>query len=194
MFVSRCQNLKSEFNDQPWAGKVNDGGFIYTAANGGSSVAGKTADGGLRSYAGMTYAGLKSMIYAGLTPDDPRVKAALAYITKHYSVDENPGLGQRGLYYYYQTFAKALALLGKPTFVDPIGQGARLARRPGRRPGQAAERQRELGQPGRPLHGRRPQPRDLLRPARPGVRPAEGLREDCMTRRPVGGRITSSRA
>ena len=35
VFVSRCQNLKSEFNDQPWAGKVNDGGFIYTAANGG---------------------------------------------------------------------------------------------------------------------------------------------------------------
>ena len=35
VFVSRCQNLKSEFNDQPWAAKVNDGGFIYTAANGG---------------------------------------------------------------------------------------------------------------------------------------------------------------
>ena len=35
VFVSRCQNLKSEFNDQPWAGKVNDGGFIYTAARGG---------------------------------------------------------------------------------------------------------------------------------------------------------------
>ena len=30
VFVSRCQNLKGEFNDQPWAGKVNDGGFIYT--------------------------------------------------------------------------------------------------------------------------------------------------------------------
>ena len=29
IFVSRCQNLKSEFNDQPWAGKVNDGGFVY---------------------------------------------------------------------------------------------------------------------------------------------------------------------
>ena len=115
VFVSRCQNLKSEFNDQAWAGKVNDGGFIYTAANGGSSVAGKTADGGLRSYAGMTYAGLKSMIHAGLTPDDPRVKAAYDYITKHYSLDENPGLGQRGLYYYYQTFAKAMALIGKPT-------------------------------------------------------------------------------
>ena len=32
VFVSRCQNLKSEFNDQPWADKVNDGGFIYVAA------------------------------------------------------------------------------------------------------------------------------------------------------------------
>ena len=74
IFVSRCQNLKSEFNDQPWAGKVNDGGFIYTAANGGSSMAGKTEDGGLRSYAAMTYAGLKSMIYAGLTADDPRAR------------------------------------------------------------------------------------------------------------------------
>ncbi len=122
VFVSRCQNLKSEFNDRPWAGKVDDGGFIYTAAGGGSSVAGKTDDGGLRSYAGMTYAGLKSMIYAGLTSDDPRVKAASAYIAKHYTLDENPGIGQRGLYYYYQTFAKAMALIGKPTFVDSSGK------------------------------------------------------------------------
>ena len=45
VFVSRCQNLKSEFNDQPWADDVNDGGFIYTAANGGSSVAGMAEDG-----------------------------------------------------------------------------------------------------------------------------------------------------
>lgn len=122
VFVSRCQNLKSEFNDQPWADKVNDGGFVYTAANGGTSVAGKTADGGLRSYASMTYAGLKSMIYAGLTKDDPRVKAAYDYITKNYTLDENPGLGERGLYYYYQTFAKALAALGKPTLVDASGK------------------------------------------------------------------------
>lgn len=122
IFVSRCQNLKSEFNDQPWAGKVNDGGFVYTAANGGSSVAGNTENGGLRSYSAMTYAGLKSMIYAGLAADDPRVKAANAYITKHYSLDENPGLGQKGLFYYYQTFAKTMALLGKPTVVDASGK------------------------------------------------------------------------
>jgi squalene-hopene/tetraprenyl-beta-curcumene cyclase len=122
VFVSRCQNLKSEFNDQAWADKVNDGGFIYTAANGGSSFAGKEANGGLRSYAGMTYAGLKSMIYAGLTADDPRVKAALAYVEKHYTLDENPGMGQAGLYYYYHTFAKALHLLNRPTLTDASGQ------------------------------------------------------------------------
>lgn len=120
-FVSRCQNLDSEFNDQPWADKVDDGGFIYTAANGGSSMAGTNPDGGLRSYAGMTYAGLKSMIYAGLTRDDPRVQGALRYIKSHYSLDENPGLGQQGLYYYYHTFAKAMTLLGEDRFEDAAG-------------------------------------------------------------------------
>ncbi|MFO0953225.1 MAG: prenyltransferase/squalene oxidase repeat-containing protein [Isosphaeraceae bacterium] len=121
LFVSRCQNLRGEFNDRPWAGKVNDGGFVYTAANGGSSVAGFDSNGGLRSYAAMTYAGLKSMIHAGLNPDDPRVKAAYSYIRKNYTVDENPGLGQKGLYYYYQTFAKALAMVGKPMLTDESG-------------------------------------------------------------------------
>ena len=37
IFVSRCQNLKGEGNDQPWAGKINDGSFIYSPAGGGQS-------------------------------------------------------------------------------------------------------------------------------------------------------------
>jgi squalene-hopene/tetraprenyl-beta-curcumene cyclase len=61
------------------------------------------------------------MIYAGLTQDDPRVKAALEYIRNNYTLDENPGQGQRGLYYYYQTFGKAMALLKKPTLTDAKG-------------------------------------------------------------------------
>jgi squalene-hopene/tetraprenyl-beta-curcumene cyclase len=121
IFVSRCQNLKSEFNDQEWSGKVNDGGFIYTAAKGGETMAGKEPDGGLRSYASMTYAGLKSMIYAGLGRDDPRVKAALAYIKRHYTLEENPGLGQQGLYYFYHTFAKTMFVLGDQAMIDSAG-------------------------------------------------------------------------
>jgi squalene-hopene/tetraprenyl-beta-curcumene cyclase len=112
-FISRCQNLESEANTSPFAAKVNDGGFYYTPAAGGQSQAGASPDGGLRSYGSMTYAGLKSMIYAGLSRDDPRVKAAYDWIRQHYTLEENPGMGAQGLYYYYHTFAKALAAVGE---------------------------------------------------------------------------------
>jgi len=121
IFVSRCQNLESKYNTTPFAAKVDDGGFYYTVAAGGSSPAGNTADGGLRSYGSMTYAGLKSMIYAGVTKDDPRVKAAHEWIQKNYTLDENPGMAQSGLYYYYHSFAKALAAIGDATLVDAAG-------------------------------------------------------------------------
>jgi squalene-hopene/tetraprenyl-beta-curcumene cyclase len=122
IFVSRCQNLESEFNTSPHASKVNDGGFYYTVAAGGQSQAGTTPDGGLRSYGSMTYAGLKSMIYAGVSRDDPRVKAAYEWIQKHYTLDENPGMGDSGLYYYYHTFAKALATIGEDQIVANDGK------------------------------------------------------------------------
>lgn len=121
-FVSRCQNLPSEHNQTEFAGKVNDGGFYYSPAAGGSSQAGTDDNGGLRSYASMTYAGLKSMIYAGLTPDDFRVKAAQEWLRKHYTVQENPGMGQQGLFYYYQTFGKTLDTLGMKRFEDADGK------------------------------------------------------------------------
>lgn len=122
VFISRCQNRESEFNTTPFATKVNDGGFYYTPAAGGNSQAGNTENGGLRSYASMTYSGLKSMIYAGLDKDDPRAKAAYDWAQKHYTVVENPGLGQQGLYYYYQTFAKALDALKVDRCEDAAGK------------------------------------------------------------------------
>lgn len=122
VFVSRCQNLESEYNTTEFAAKINDGGFYYTIAAGGSSQAGAEPDGGLRSYGSMTYAGLKSMIYAGVGPDDPRVKAAYDWIRKHYTLEQNPGMGDAGLYYYYHTFAKALAALEQQELIDSDGQ------------------------------------------------------------------------
>ena len=87
VFVSRCQNLKGEHNDQKWAGKINDGSFIYSAAAGGQT---KTQDkpnddGGLPGYGSMTYAGIKSLIYCGVSKDDPRIKKALEWIRKNYT-------------------------------------------------------------------------------------------------------------
>jgi squalene-hopene/tetraprenyl-beta-curcumene cyclase len=121
LFVSRCQNLETEHNTTPFATKNPDGGFYYTPAAGGSSQAGGTPGGGLRSYGSMTYAGLKSMIYAGVGPDDPRVQAAVKWIGMHYDLTSNPGMGDAGLYYYYHTFAKALDAMGYDEFVDQDG-------------------------------------------------------------------------
>lgn len=120
-FVSQCQNLESEHNTGTFAAKNPDGGFIYSSADGGASQAGELPNGGLRSYASMTYAGLKSMIYAGVKADDQRVKAATAWIRKHYDLKSNPGMGTAGLYYYYNTFAKTLAALGEDEFIDNEG-------------------------------------------------------------------------
>lgn len=122
VFLSRCQNLETEHNTTKFAPLVNDGGFFYTPTGGGSSPAGTTPNGGLRSYGAMTYAGLKSMVFAGLKPEDPRVKAAFEWITKFYSVEENPGMGQQGILYYYQMFSKALSTMDLDTIADAQGK------------------------------------------------------------------------
>jgi len=122
LFVSRCQNLETEHNTTPFAAKKPDGGFYYTPAAGGVSQAGVDAEtGALRSYASMTYAGLKSMIYAGVKKDDQRVVAAQKWLAKNYDLNSNPGMGTSGLFYYYHTMAKTLDALGQDTFVDEKG-------------------------------------------------------------------------
>jgi len=120
-FVSHCQNLETEHNTAPQASKNPDGGFFYTCVGGGNSPAGNTENGGLRSYGSMTYSGLKSMIYAGIKGDDPRVKAAVDWIRANYDLQSNPGLGNAGLYYYYHVFAKTLDAIGAKVFEDKWG-------------------------------------------------------------------------
>jgi squalene-hopene/tetraprenyl-beta-curcumene cyclase len=125
MFVSRCQNLKSEFNDRPWAGKINDGSFIYSAAGGGQTKTTDDPNAPLTGYGSMTYAGIKSMIYCGVGKDDPRYQKALEWIGKNYTVDANPGMppdrAEWGLYYYYHTMAKTLDVMGVGEFTDASG-------------------------------------------------------------------------
>src|SRR5262249_22024466 len=78
VFVSRMQNLKGEHNDQPWAGKINDGSFIYVA--GGGLGGGTSADAARPGYGSMTYAGLKSLALCGVNKDDPRFKAGMGWV------------------------------------------------------------------------------------------------------------------
>ena len=77
--------------------------------------------GGLRSYASMTYAGLKSFLYAGVSKDDQRVRAAMAWISNHYDLESNPGLGQQGLFYYYHVFGKTMNAMDENEITDAAG-------------------------------------------------------------------------
>ena len=124
-FLSRAQNLPGEYNDQAFAKKAGDddqGGFVYEpGAADDEKNPKRTAAGGLRSEGGMTYAGLKSFLFAGVGKDDKRVKAAVAWIQKHYTLEENPGMKLSGLFYYYHTFSKAMDALGEDVFTDAKG-------------------------------------------------------------------------
>lgn len=110
-FLQRTQNHK-ELNDQAWA--ANDGGFVYYP--GYSQI-----DGTTQSYGAGTYAGLMSYAWANLQKNDRRVQNALKWIAANYTVEENPGIGTKALYYYYMVFAKALQAMGDPIVVDAKG-------------------------------------------------------------------------
>lgn len=134
-FLERCQN-RSESNDI----KIEDGGkTIVSGDDGGSAYAPGVSKAGFIeladgrkvpiSYGSMTYALLKGFIFAGLSKDDPRMKACVEWLHKRYTVDVNPGFERsadptaayQGLYYYLHTMAKALDLYGEATVVDEQG-------------------------------------------------------------------------
>ena len=75
----------------------------------------------LRSYGSMTYAGLLSLIYANVSKDDPRVLAAQNWAAKHWTLDENPGQGPEGLYYFYTVLVKCLDAFGDDLVTLPDG-------------------------------------------------------------------------
>jgi squalene-hopene/tetraprenyl-beta-curcumene cyclase len=111
-FIKNCQNLP-ETNKASWVSTdpQDKGGFIYSPGETrGGEI--KTPDGrtALRSYGSISYAGLLSFIYAGVGKDDPHVKAVLQWLSENYTLEENPGLGAQGRYYYFHTMAKALAI------------------------------------------------------------------------------------
>jgi squalene-hopene/tetraprenyl-beta-curcumene cyclase len=125
LFVSRCQNLKGKWNDTKFGPLVDDGGFYYAIPTEKADPADSdhyTANGGLRSSGSMTYSGFKSLIYAGLTKGDPRTDAATKWIGENYSVADNPGQGNAGLFYYYQLFGSALAASGMEKVATKSGE------------------------------------------------------------------------
>mgnify|MGYP006301320131 FL=1 len=103
-FLDEVHNV----SDAPYAdAEEDDGGLGYRP--------------GLVSSGSMTYAGLKSMIYADLDRDDPRVKGVLSFIKNNYTLEKNPGQEMKGYYYYLHALAKALDAWGHDTIVTADG-------------------------------------------------------------------------
>jgi len=120
-YVSKLQNTaaNSSSNDA--------GGFTYNPEDAkagiGTNAAGKVY---LRSFGSITYAGLLALIYADVTRGDPRVVSAVKFAARHWTLEENPGMGAQGLYFYYNVMSRALATAGIDTLPAPAG-GAPIA-------------------------------------------------------------------
>jgi squalene-hopene/tetraprenyl-beta-curcumene cyclase len=107
-YVSKLQNTVA-------SSTTNDaGGFIYNPDDTAKGGAATNAEGKvyLRSFGSITYVGLLALVYADVTRADPRVVSAVDFASRHWTLDENPGMGAQGLYFYYNVMARSLATAG----------------------------------------------------------------------------------
>lgn len=124
-FLENCQNLPgTNTSDRVSTDPKDRGGFFYYP---GHSMAGavtnsQTGRVALRSYGSMSYGGLLSFIYAKLSPEDPRVVAVKEWLRSNYTLEENPGMGQQGYFYYLYLLTKALTAAGEDRL--PQAKGA----------------------------------------------------------------------
>jgi len=114
-YIERMQN-------KPEAGSENAGGFYYNPSDpkAGTST-NKSNVVVFRSYGSITYAGLLALIYANVSRDDVRVQSAFDWARKHWTLDENPGMGANGLYFFYNVLSKSLAAYGTDVLPAPDG-------------------------------------------------------------------------
>jgi len=125
-FISQMQNPAGTGDEA--------GGFFYNPsdpkAGTTTNAAGKVT---FRSYGSITYSGLLALIYADVSRDDPRVRSAFDWTAKHWSLEENPGMGAQGLYFFYNVLTRSLDAYGQdlvPTKGgDMIDWRIQLARR-----------------------------------------------------------------
>ena len=121
-FLAQVQNLPGVNTNSYLSENEEDlGGFAYTPGAGPSTTnaEGKVT---LRSYGSMTYAGLLALIYAQVDAQDVRVQSAKDWASRHWSLDENPGMGAEGLYYFFNVLTKGLAAAGDETLTLPDGR------------------------------------------------------------------------
>ena len=109
--------LKYVSNMQVKEGET-EGGFAYNLneqqRGSPGAAAGTAADARpmLRAYGSISYAGLLALVHSRLEKSDPRVRSAIEYCSRFWTLEENPGQGQQGLYFYYNIMARSLGAAG----------------------------------------------------------------------------------
>lgn len=110
----------------------NAGGFFYSPGDakagtdkrpGSPKTSGDASkeDVILRSYGSITYAGILSLVYCKVDKTDPRVQSALDWASKHWTLEENPGMGQQGLYFFFNVLSRSLSTVGTDTIKKQDG-------------------------------------------------------------------------
>ena len=106
-FIEQMQNVPGEVPEK------DEGGFFYRPGESKAGT-GEGEDGEIifRSYGSMTYAGMLALIYAEVDRDDVRVRSAMDWASRHWTLAENPGMGNEGLFYFYNVLTKCLSAYG----------------------------------------------------------------------------------
>lgn len=122
-YVQSIQNDPRFNKTRPWVTDDPDeqGGFAYHPDQTRAGThEGKDGTIRFRSMPGMTYAGLLSYIYADVDRDDPRVAAAVKWISNHWDlnvasrdpVNAGKDASREGIYYLYNILSKGLSAYG----------------------------------------------------------------------------------
>lgn len=94
-FIASCQVRSPQ--------EADDGGFTYSPIR----PAGHPGP----VWGSLTCAGIKSLLFSGASPDDPRIAAAGHWLDRNDTLRKNPGLGPGGHFYYLYLRASANLLL-----------------------------------------------------------------------------------
>ena len=114
-FIERIQN-KAE------AGADQKGGFFYKP---GQSKAGTVTNAAgkvyFRSYGSMTYVGMLALMYADVSRDDVRIVSAMDWAAKNWTLEENPGMGSQGQFFFYNIISKCMNTMNKESVATQSG-------------------------------------------------------------------------
>lgn len=132
-FIERCQNYSDEGKQRDE--RFDDGGFYFIyddPVRNKAGAAGKDRNGQERyhSYGSTTADGWRALLLCGRKEADPRVRAARAWMEKHFRVDTPPGdyaeyrESSRGAVYYYYccSLSQTLQQAGIGSLQTPKGE------------------------------------------------------------------------